>query len=158
MYRFRNIHIPAKFLPWRRTLPLSAITCTETSETSHQTGSIRVNFCAAAAKILVRTTKTFAPPTQKVRKEDSLTRRQDQSGGSLKGRSTFSFSSISRLLVGAGFPPLPASSRKDDGWRDSIQYYWFKCPNCKQVVADYPHGYSRFLVCPKCNGFARRSS
>ena len=63
-----------------------------------------------------------------------------------------SFSAITRLLVSAGFPPLPASSKHEAEWRGTIRYYWFKCPDCKHVVADYPHGYSRLLLCPRCNG------
>jgi hypothetical protein len=75
-----------------------------------------------------------------------------------EGRSTFSFSSISRLLVRAGFPPLPAAPRMDVGWRQPIRYYWFKCPRCKQVVADYPHGYSNQLECPRCNALSASPS
>jgi hypothetical protein len=138
------------------------VTFTKASERSCRTGkfygSPRMDFCVAAANELERTLPVFAPAKQELRREDAIIESRGQRGGSLKGRSTFSFSSISRLLVRAGFPPLPALSRKDDGWRESIQCYWFKCPHCRQVVADYPHGYSRSLICPKCNAFTRSSS
>ena len=108
--------------------------------------------CIPAAKSAHKDTAFLASLRQESRKQQLNAIDNGLSAEIIEGRSTISFSSISRLLVRAGFPPLPAVSRIDTGWRHPIQYYWFKCPACKQVVADYPHGYSKQLICPKCNG------
>jgi hypothetical protein len=113
--------------------------------------------CVTTAKTAHKPSATLASLRQETRKPRLNGTKIDPPAKIIEGRSTFSFSSISRLLVRGGFPPLPAVSKMDVGWREPIQYYWFKCPNCKQVVADYPHGYSNRLVCPKCDGLARKS-
>jgi hypothetical protein len=107
--------------------------------------------CFAAAHSTDKSPVRLAAFRQENRKTQSNSNHTVPAAKITEGRSTLSFSSISRLLVRAGFPPLPASPRMDTGWRQPIRYYWFKCPNCKQVVADYPHGYSKQLMCPRCN-------
>ena len=41
--------------------------------------------------------------------------------------------------------------RKYIGWKDYLPFYVFECPQHGSVV-DYPHGYSKRLMCPKCRG------
>jgi hypothetical protein len=36
------------------------------------------------------------------------------------------------------------------GWRDSLPFYAFKCPE-HGIVEDYPHGYGGNLSCPICS-------
>ena len=107
--------------------------------------------CVETAKTAHKPNAHLAALKQQTRKPQSNHSDTGPAAKINEGRSTFSFSSLSRLLVRAGFPPIPAAPRMDTGWRQPIRYYWFKCPNCKQVVADYPHGYSKQLMCPRCN-------
>ena len=36
------------------------------------------------------------------------------------------------------------------GWRASIPFYAFKCPE-HGIVVDYPHGHRSNLTCPRCS-------
>ena len=36
------------------------------------------------------------------------------------------------------------------GWRASIPFYAFKCPE-HGIVEDYPHGHGEHLTCPICS-------
>ena len=39
--------------------------------------------------------------------------------------------------------------KKEDGWKDELPYFAFKCPK-HGIVYDYPHGYKQRLECPLC--------
>ena len=37
-----------------------------------------------------------------------------------------------------------------EGVEGEERIYLAKCPRCGALYADYPHGYTRYLVCPRC--------
>lgn len=37
----------------------------------------------------------------------------------------------------------------EEGWKEPLPYYAFKCP-IHGIVYDYPHGYDKRLECPIC--------
>ena len=37
------------------------------------------------------------------------------------------------------------------GTEGEVKVYLARCPNCKQLYIDYPHGYTRFIECPNCH-------
>ena len=39
---------------------------------------------------------------------------------------------------------------KREGWKGELPFYVVKCPRCKQLFLDYPHGYENYFVCPNC--------
>ena len=36
------------------------------------------------------------------------------------------------------------------GTEGTASIYLVKCPRCGQLYIDYPHGYTKYLECPKC--------
>ena len=37
-----------------------------------------------------------------------------------------------------------------EGAEGVSEVYLARCPYCKSIYVDYPHGYSRYIQCPKC--------
>jgi len=37
---------------------------------------------------------------------------------------------------------------KKPRWRGPLPFYIVKCKNCGRYFLDYPHGYSRYFICP----------
>jgi hypothetical protein len=47
---------------------------------------------------------------------------------------------------------------KRPGWRDYLPIYLVRCPDCKRLFEDYPHGYSGYFDCPYCREQRRGGS
>ena len=61
------------------------------------------------------------------------------------------YSFVQKLLI-AFFGGMPVGERKLPHWDQDkvpIMFYAFNC-QIHGIVENYPHGYSRRLICPKC--------
>jgi len=61
-----------------------------------------------------------------------------------------------RLLIRLGVP-VYVGHRRLNGWKGSLPYYAFRCPE-HGVVETYPQGYRRRLECPKCKQVQREAN
>lgn len=55
-----------------------------------------------------------------------------------------------KLLARMGIVVKLGYGRRE-GWSGELPFYLFKCPHCKELVVNYPHGYRKFLPCLKCD-------
>ena len=46
--------------------------------------------------------------------------------------------------------------RKRPGWRGEAPFYRWRCPK-HGIVENYPHGFKKILVCPKCDEERRKN-
>ena len=45
---------------------------------------------------------------------------------------------------------------KKPNWKAPLPIYLVKCPDCNRLFEDYPHGHSKYFLCPRCREASRR--
>jgi len=54
-----------------------------------------------------------------------------------------------KLLAKMGIPVKLGYIRRKE-WTGELPIYLFKCPHCKILATDHPHGHQQYLSCLEC--------